>query len=269
MRKRIGSLLLALTLTLSLAAPALAAETPSDERVHPLTGEGAAPSATAFTDAAQIAQWEAVAALTKLGIVKGKDNGSFDPAGPVTRAEVASMFTAIQLGGEEEELRTKEEPSFSDIKGHWAESKIELCTGSSIIQGRGDGIFDPDGEVTGTELAKMALCALGYEPDVYGLTGPDWQLNTNAYANMTNVRLYDGVEELGPNLSVNRETAARMLWNALKAQVIKKRVKGFNMDGTVAWELIHDVDEDGNPVSLLNEHFSIDTVGDLPVRPGK
>ena len=271
MKKKLGSLLLALTLALSLSVPALAEEAAPGDRVHPLTGEGAAPSAAGFTDAARIGQWEAVAALTKLGIVKGKDDGSFDPAGPVTRAELASMFTAILLGGEEAELWTERCPSFSDISGHWAEEKIKFCADCSIIQGRGDGIFDPDGEVTGVEIAKMILCALGYEPAVYALTGPDWQLKTNIYANMTKNKLYDGVEELDPNLPASRETAARMLYNALSAQVLKIHIEDrkFKMDGTMLLEAKPAVDKDGNPVSLLNEHFAIGAVGDLPAQPGK
>lgn len=269
MRKRIGSLLLALTLAVSLSMLALAAEAPSDDRIHPITGEGAAPSAAAFTDAARIAQWEAVAALTKLGVVKGKDDGSFDPAGSVTRAEVASMLTLILLGGVEEELWTPKDPTFSDISGHWAESEIEYCVAAGIISGRGDGIFDPDGQVTGVELAKMALCTLGYSPDIYALTGPNWQLNTDLYANMSKNELYAGLEELDTSLPVDRETAARILYNTLKAQILKADVKDMkiNIDGSLMWEVRPAVDEAGNPISLLQELFDMDTVGDLPVQP--
>ena len=56
---------------------------------------------------------------------------------------MAKMITVALHGGVEPVLGTKTNPSFSDIKGTWAESYIEYCTSVGIISGRGDGTFDP------------------------------------------------------------------------------------------------------------------------------
>ena len=139
-----------------------------------------------FTDKDEIVNTEAVATLVSLGVIAGKEDGSYyDPTGIVTRAEMAKMITIAVHGGVEPVLGTKTNPSFSDIKGTWAESYIEYCTSVGIISGRGDGTFDPTAPVTGTEAAKMILVALGYSSDVFGFTGKDWDSNVNSRANST------------------------------------------------------------------------------------
>ena len=45
-------------------------------------------SAGDFTDADEITNEEAVSVLASLGVITGKDDGSYDPAGTITRAEM-------------------------------------------------------------------------------------------------------------------------------------------------------------------------------------
>lgn len=49
---------------------------------------------------------------------------------------------------------------FYDVKGHWAEKTINALAQEGIINGRGDGIFDPDGTVTRAEFVKLLVCAV-------------------------------------------------------------------------------------------------------------
>ncbi len=58
-----------------------------------LTGEGN----TNFSDSDKISSWakEAVEALAKSGIVKGRNGGAFDPQGQASRAEVATIFANL------------------------------------------------------------------------------------------------------------------------------------------------------------------------------
>lgn len=256
MKKRVASLLLALGCVLSLSAPAFAAD------------------ASAFTDASQINQWEAVAALAQLGVIDGEAGGSFTPVRPVTRAEVSRMMVRIFDSGQPLDPTGTEDrpPIFSDIAGHWAKLDMEICSRSLFgLDGREDGTFDPDGEVSCVEVTKMALRLLGYAGETYGLTGPDWALSTNAIANQTSVRLYDGVTAEDPNSPATRETAARIFYNALKVQVIRNelRVKETETGFETVFVPVPQTDKDGEPVSLLEDKWGITQISDLPVQPKK
>ena len=55
-------------------------------------------SNAAFSDADKISHDEAVDVLYTLGVINGMPDGSFAPAGNVTRAEMAKMITIIMLG---------------------------------------------------------------------------------------------------------------------------------------------------------------------------
>ena len=57
-------------------------------------------NASDFTDADEIVNKDAVSTMTALGIINGKEDGSyFDPTGNVTRAEMAKMLcVAISTG---------------------------------------------------------------------------------------------------------------------------------------------------------------------------
>jgi len=56
----------------------------------------------AFSDDAAITQKDAVKTYTDLGIIKGHDNGNFDPAASLTRAEMAKMIAMIEVGGQKQ-----------------------------------------------------------------------------------------------------------------------------------------------------------------------
>ena len=50
--------------------------------------------------------------------------------------------------------------SFNDTKGHWAEATILELAEKGIINGKGEGIYDPQGTVTRAEFMKLLVCAL-------------------------------------------------------------------------------------------------------------
>lgn len=194
--------------------------------------------AAAFTDDAAIAKTQAVDTMVELGVIKGKDDGSFDPAGPVTRAEMAKIVTAMLTGGGEPDAELLEAfppPTLTDIAGHWAEHYIAYCASLGIIDGRDDGSFDPDGAVTGSECAKMLLLMLGYDPEVYALTGEDWEINTNAFANQRDTDLYRELAEIDLSAPLTREGAAQMACNALDARVMTKTKAGVLSTGEVSY----------------------------------
>lgn len=179
-------------------------------------------SAADFTDADSIKNSEAVDTMVALNIINGKDDGSFAPEATVTRAEMAKMITIMLNGGSEPALTASaSNAKFTDIGGHWAQKYIEYCVSQNVIAGRGDGTFAPDATVTGTEAAKMALTALGYNSEVFNFTGIDWEVNVNAAANAPSANLYDGLRNINPGEGLSRDNAAQMLYNALDANVVE------------------------------------------------
>ena len=182
-------------------------------------------NASDFTDADEIVNKDAVSTMTALGIINGKEDGSyFDPTGNVTRAEMAKMLCVAINGGVDPVLGVKDTPTFTDIKGHWAESYIEYCAANGIIAGRGNNKFDPTGTVSATEAAKMLLGVLGYSAEKSGLVGNDWAINTNVLANQNG--LYKKLSNLNANTLLTRDNAAQMIYNALDANMVELNAAG-------------------------------------------
>ena len=137
-----------------------------------------------FSDGADVVNKEAVSVLATLNVINGKDDGSYDPTGVVTRAEMAKMICVILNGGKDPVLGETLNNTYTDTANHWAKSYIEYCTTLGIVAGKGDGTFDPNGNVTVAEAGKMVLVALGYNAGVEGYTGANWQINTDLWASM-------------------------------------------------------------------------------------
>ena len=177
----------------------------------------------AFSDQSKIKNTEAVDACTALNIIGGYPDGSFKPEGNITRAEVTKMICVALNGGKEPNLATNATPTFSDVRTNansaWAEKYIESCYAQGIVSGVGGGKFAPAGNVTGTQLAKMLLVALGYKSENEGFTGNAWATNVNTIASAKG--LYEGLEKLDVSAALTRDSAARMIWNALQAYEVE------------------------------------------------
>ena len=177
----------------------------------------------AFSDQSKIKNTEAVDACTALNIIGGYPDGSFKPEGNITRAEVTKMICVALNGGKEPNLATNATPTFSDVRTNansaWAEKYIESCASQGIVSGVGAGKFAPAGNVTGTQLAKMLLVALGYKSENEGFTGNAWATNVNTIASAKG--LYEGLEKMDVSAALTRDSAARMIWNALQAYEVE------------------------------------------------
>ena len=169
-----------------------------------------------FTDAEEIVNTEAVTTMVSLGVIDGNDDGSYNPTGVVKRGEMAKLI-AVMLNGGNEPTLGEMAPTFSDTVGHWAQNYISYVANLHIIDGRGDGTFGPNDDVTGSEAAKMILTALGYRSDLEGFTGANWAVNVNVRANQKG--LFDELS-INPSEGLTRDNAAQMVWNALDAGVV-------------------------------------------------
>lgn len=186
-----------------------------------------AAGAADFTDSDKIVNTEAVDTMVALNIINGKGDGSYyDPAGIVTRAEMAKMIAVALNGGKAPQVGNA--TSFTDTVGNWAAGYIEYCYNLGIVSGRGNGIFDPSATVTATEAAKMLLVAIGYDSELESFTGATWAIKVNSKASYKD--LYDKLS-LDVSAGLTRDNAAQMVYNAINAVKVKydyKLVTGAN-----------------------------------------
>ena len=143
--KKLLAMVLALVMTLSLAV-----------------------SANAFKDDKSISDdyAEAVAVLNGMGVFKGYEDGSFQPAGDITRAEVSAIVYRVYTQDVKDAKASMYATynKFSDMAGAgWAQGYIGYCANASLVKGYPDGTFKPSGKVTGYEVLAMILRAVGYD----------------------------------------------------------------------------------------------------------
>ena len=215
-----------------------------------LIGAGAV-SINDFSDSADIVNTEAVTVLATLGVITGKDDGSYDPAGTITRGEMSTIICRVLNSGKDPVLGESVSNTYSDTASHWAKSYIEYCTTLGIVAGKGDGTFDPNGEVTVSEAAKMVLVALGYNAAIEGYTGGNWQINVDARANR--LGLYDALDYTNTSAVLTRDNAAQMLYNALDCDKVEYEYVLDTTNGTLSGAT--QIKSDSTLGTLLEEEF--------------
>ena len=186
-------------------------------------------SNAAFKDADKISNKEAVEVMNALGVLVGDDKGNFNADANLTRAQAAKIVCVMLLGKDASDALSLKS-NFTDVSG-WAESYIAYCASQGIVAGVGNGKFDPDGQLTGYQFAKMLLVALGYKADLEGMTGADWQVATAKLA--LNAGLTDGMS-IALSKTLTRDEAAKMAFNTLTATMVEYS-NGVNVstsDGT-------------------------------------
>ncbi len=171
----------------------------------------------AFTDRADIKATDAVDMLVALGVVDGFEDGSFQPNGTVTRAQMAKMIYVLRTGKSDASAYNNDKTSFTDINGHWAAGYIKYCQSLGIIAGKSSTIFAPNATVTAQEAAKMLLVTLGYNAEKAGLTGPSWAAKTNALADENGLLEDVNTSFTGP---CPRQYAAQLIYNTLDANTV-------------------------------------------------
>ncbi len=206
-----------------------------------------------FSDKDEIVNKEAVQMLVELGVIAGKDDGSYDPTGIVTRAEMAKMICVVLNGGKDPSLGNVTNYSYADTVGHWAAAYIEYCSNLGIVAGDGAGKFNPNATVTGSEAAKMLLVAMGYKSEVEGFTGSNWAIGVNVRANQKG--LYSDLS-ISVDAGLTRDSAAQMVYNALDAGVVTYEYTLIS-DGSSLSSIPELKDKN---VTVLAEKFGVVTV---------
>lgn len=89
--------------------------------------------------------------FTTAGIINGYTDGTFRGDKTITRAEFCKIVCTI-LGLNTESVR---DAGFTDISKHWAKNYINACAKAGYVQGKGNGRFAPDANITRAELVTM------------------------------------------------------------------------------------------------------------------
>jgi len=192
--KKLLAMVLALVMTLSLAV-----------------------SANAFKDDKSISDdyAEAVAVLNGMGVFKGYEDGSFQPKGDITRAEVSAIVYRVYTQDVKDAKASMYATynKFSDMAGAgWAQGYIGYCANAELVKGYPDGTFKPSGKVTGYEVLAMILRAVGYDKNGE-FSGADWTLHVAQTAQQAGV--LKNVKGIDLNAPATRELVAELLFRAV------------------------------------------------------
>ena len=101
----------------------------------------------------------AVSTLSKMGIIKGYEDGSFKPDASISRAEFAAIAARFDPDGD------KTPATFSDVSSHWAKDEISIAANHGWIKGYEDGSFKPDQKITRAETMTLVNRVLNRLPE--------------------------------------------------------------------------------------------------------
>ncbi|MBT2580609.1 N-acetylmuramoyl-L-alanine amidase [Bacillus sp. ISL-8] len=110
---------------------------------------GAKPS---YADAQKHWATPIIAAVEKAGVVKGKDNGTFDPDGKIDRVSMASLLVeAYKL---DSKVNGTPATKFSDLEKSWGKAKANILVELGISVGTGNK-WEPEKTLTKAEAAQF------------------------------------------------------------------------------------------------------------------
>ncbi|MDR0671147.1 MAG: S-layer homology domain-containing protein, partial [Oscillospiraceae bacterium] len=164
----------------------------------------------------------AINMLYELAIMQG-NNGEFRPVSNLTRAEFSKMVYVVANRGSTNanNYQNVAEVSFQDyVSTDWFAGYVNWAAVQGVVEGKSPTRFDPQGNVTGYEAAKMLLVVLGYRSNIEGYTGAGWTLNVLSDAQ--GAGLLDDLEDITDfGAPLTREQAAQILYNAIFAGMVE------------------------------------------------
>lgn len=164
---------------------------------------------------------EAVNYLFEKGIVSGRDDGSFDPNGSITRAEAVKLLvTAFGLTEEGEEL------SFTDVPSdRWYYRYIRIAFAAGLISGVSESEFAPETEVSRQDMAVLLDRVMNRENTEEAFDFSDGEQIADyakqAVANLAALGVVSGTDEgsFEPSRNTTRAQAAKMLYEIIRTEV--------------------------------------------------
>lgn len=128
-----------------------------------------------FSDVADSEYADAINAMATYGLLNGMGNGKFAPQGNLTRAQLCAMLARVL------NITSSGAARFSDVEdGMWYAEAVNAMAASGLVEGVGDGKFDPEGRLTQEQfLTIMGRVArfINAGIDSYG----DWLESSDAW----------------------------------------------------------------------------------------
>jgi len=110
---------------------------------------------------------DAIAQVTRMGLMHGYADGTFRPDQPLTRAEMAALAARFAPAD------APQGAGFADTAGGWAEAAVKQAQGAGFIKGYADGTFHPAAPLTRAEAVVIVNRMLGRGP-LNGLEHSPW-----------------------------------------------------------------------------------------------
>ena len=168
----------------------------------------------AFTDQSSIkVDGKVIDTLTEKNVIKGFEDGSFQPDTAVTRAQMAKMMFVLRTGSDDASYYAKDmTATFTDTVGTWSNGYVKYCQAYGIVSGKSSTVFAPNAPVTTAEAAKMLLVYGGHDVEKDGLAGTQWKENTLKLADAEGLLTSVNTK---PDDALPRQYAAQMIYNAI------------------------------------------------------
>ncbi|WP_240418466.1 S-layer homology domain-containing protein [Paenibacillus periandrae] len=173
--------------------------------------------------------------LVDNGVISGYEDGSFQPAKAMSRAELAKIIV-LSLGLKE---NTERASAFTDVgKNDWYQGFVGALVESGITQGTSATTFSPSAKVTREELIVFFIRAMGLE-EAAGKIAVDANLSdlkqVSSWAQshvslafkigfVNGIESHDGTLKFSPKDHAERQALARLAYefNTNKAAYINK-----------------------------------------------
>lgn len=164
----------------------------------------------------------AISELAKRGVIRGFEDGSFQPDTAVTRAEFTKLLAAaLRLEGGTEVM-------FQDVgQDKWYAPYIAAAAAQGLVTGTGDGRFEPEAEITREDIAVILCRAAALKGWKLQASKPEGFLDSDeisgyareaveAMASAGVIKGHDG--RFRPRSAASRSETAQMLYRILRIQ---------------------------------------------------
>ena len=226
-------------------------------------------TANAFSDDEDITGTykTAVDVLSGLEVFQGYEDGSFDPKGAITRAEVAAILYRIVTGDVDDTQKDiyADYGLFDDVAStSWYAGYVNFCANAEYIKGYDADTFGPNDPVTGYQALAMILRALGYDKNDE-FTGTDWHIQTAAVGEQRKITKNITAGTL--QSPATREVVAEILFRAILVETVNYTPAfGYQIGDTSLGEKTFGL-KDITGVVVANEYA--DLYSGTPLKTGK
>ncbi|RRD93532.1 hypothetical protein EII17_12445 [Clostridiales bacterium COT073_COT-073] len=169
----------------------------------------------------------------ELGIIDFTPGGEFLPDKNLTRAE------AVKIMNRTFGFTAGKATPFTDIKGHWAETEIEIAYAAGYIKGTSESSFSPEGELTRQQQAVMLYRAFAFAPEKMEKPFKDWDTISDwakeAVATLAVKNIFKGLPggEFAPQARMTKAQAATVAVSShllYQEEQVKKQNEQANLD---------------------------------------